>query len=251
MSRVLDLTNQQFGRLTVIRKHHKRDKWLNVLWECLCECGNTSIVATAELRRPGGRKSCGCLRSEVLKETNTKHGLHHTSEYGIWCKIKDRCLNEQSANYVRYGARSITICDDWKESFEVFYRDMGPRPSLEHSIERKDNDKGYSKENCRWATREEQANNRRSNVFYEYKGESKTLAQWCKYFGVKYKVAYYRINTLDWAFEEVVQPIDRRQITYDDVTKTLEDWCDLLVLNHNEVYLRILRGDAFRNIISS
>lgn len=89
------------------------------------------------------------------------HGMYRTTTYKTWRSMKERVLNPLNSNFKNYGGRGITICDEWKNSFLAFYRDMGPRPSKNHSIDRIDNEKGYSKENCRWATKTEQSRNQR------------------------------------------------------------------------------------------
>lgn len=103
--------------------------------------------------------------------------MTNSSEYRSWASMNSRCSNTKDSNYPRYGGSGIFVCDEWKESFEAFYRDMGPKPTPGHTIDRKDNDKGYSKENCRWATKIEQANNRGCNRFYDFNNERLTLAQ--------------------------------------------------------------------------
>ncbi|BAW18975.1 hypothetical protein [Ralstonia phage RP12] len=127
-----------------------------------------------------------------------------STEYCIWSGIKKRCYNKNSRKYKDYGGRGITMCDEWRESFEAFYADMGPRPSLGHSIDRKNNDEGYSKENCRWATAEEQQNNKRSNLLHELDGILKTLTQWCRELEMNYHTIYQRIYVQGMSFEEAI-----------------------------------------------
>ena len=110
----------------------------------------------------------------------TKHGKSNTSEYDIWQGIKKRCHNQTHKLYPYYGGRGITMCEEWRNDFMSFYNDMGTRPTPKHSLDRIDNEKGYYKDNCRWVTKEVQANNTRTNVFIEYKGKRQTIAQWAK-----------------------------------------------------------------------
>lgn len=112
-----------------------------------------------------------------------QHGFSKTREYHIWHGILQRCFVPTNCNYSKYGGRGITVSDDWM-SFENFFRDMGPRPSPKHSVERKNNSLGYSAENCVWATIAEQHNNTRANVRLAVNGESKTLAQWSRATGI-------------------------------------------------------------------
>jgi hypothetical protein len=142
------------------------------------------------------------------------------------------------------------MCVEWRDSFEAFYRDMGPRPTPEHSVDRRDGTQGYYPHNCRWATVIEQNNNTKKNIRFEYRGEMKTLAEWCRELKLKYQTVYYRITELKWTFAEAVTPIESMPITFDGETKSLEAWCDMLGLRPNETYIRILRGVAFDVIVA-
>ena len=197
-----DLTGNRYGRLVVLHRHFENTKLGFPIWVCSCSCGNNTLVQGNHLRS-GATKSCGCLHREIATQMNTSHGKTYSSEYRIWSGIKTRCCNKENPAYPYYGGRGITICDEWQDSFEAFYRDMGPRPSSDHSIDRKDNDKGYSKENCRWATRKEQANNRRNGILYEFDGERKTLAEWCDELGLCYNTTYYLLSK-KISFEDAV-----------------------------------------------
>lgn len=211
MPKILNLTGQRFARLTVTLKTLDTVKSGATIWECLCDCGSVVYIPTGNLRS-GQTRSCGCLQKEAVTKTNRNkvtHGLTDTPEYRIWGLIKDRCYNVKNKRYCDYGGRSISMSDEWKESFETFYQDMGPRPSEEHSIDRRENDKGYSKENCRWATKEEQANNTRRNLLIEFDGEKKTLAEWCRELTVSYPDVYRRINR-GMEFEDAVDDVIRQ-----------------------------------------
>lgn len=194
-----NLVGVKFGSLTVECRLPETNKQGHVIWKCNCMCGNTCYVTTGSLNSKHTR-SCGCLS----KVWAVKHGLRNSSEYRIWQNIKSRCYNENLEFYKDYGARGITVCDEWKNDFMAFYNDMGPRPSPRHSIDRKDNDKGYSKDNCRWATAEEQQNNTRKNVFYEYKGVCRTLPAWCRELNLNFNKIRKRLE-LGWSIEEAFE----------------------------------------------
>lgn len=185
MPALVNLVGQRFFRLTVTARHPENATNGSVKWDCLCDCGNTIVVTTSSLRTNNTR-SCGCYRKEVVTASNTSHGMYGSPEHTTWRAIKGRCYEKSHIGYSRYGGRGITMSDEWKNDFQAFYRDMGPRPSPGHSIERDDNDKGYYKENCRWATRLEQANNTSRNIYCEFDGEIKSLPDWCRELNLSY-----------------------------------------------------------------
>lgn len=159
MSRMIDLTGQVFGRLTVIKLAPK-SKAGNIKWECKCECGNVFYVHGSMLRR-GGSNSCGCLSIEMTSERSTTHGMSREPLYRVWATMKARCYNKNHNRYKYYGGRGIKVCDRWLNSFENFLEDMGMRAEG-LTIERVDNDDDYSPGNCEWRTHADQSRNRRT-----------------------------------------------------------------------------------------
>lgn len=184
-----DLTGMQFGNWIVLYLD-RESKNKNTKWICKCNCKKgkiKSVFAYALLN--GDSMSCGC-KNNPLK---TKHGMYYTRTYKSWTQIIQRCKNPNNTGYEYYGGRGITVCDEWLESFENFYEDMGECPEG-YSIERIDVNGNYCKDNCKWITMNEQQRNKRNNVFLEYNGESKCVADWARCLGIKIDTLWGRIR---------------------------------------------------------
>jgi hypothetical protein len=196
MGRFVDLTNQRFGRW-LVQYRDPKGKYGKPAWVCLCDCGSTSVVAGSALRM-GESTSCGCFQRELaaknLGNTARKHGRHNTPEYFRWLSMKLRCQHPSHHAFQNYGGRGISVCDRWNKSFEAFVEDVGERPTPEHTLDRIDNDGNYEPTNVRWATRQEQANNRRNNVRITHNGQTKTLAAWARDIGITPEGVAYRIQ---------------------------------------------------------
>ena len=205
---VYDLTGQKFGRLIVIKRvENAKDK--QAQWLCQCECGNTVVVKSIYLRT-GDTRSCGCFKRERTAETHTKHGLVHTRIYKIWCDIKYRCFNAHHSHYKDYGGRGIIMCDEWNKNFQKFYDwamsngyDENAK-KYECTIDRIDNNKGYSPDNCRWVTMKEQTKNKRNSIILTYKGETHCLVDWAEIVGIGYGTLLSRINKYGWSGEKTL-----------------------------------------------
>lgn len=167
MGKILDLTGKTFGSLFVLKKSDKI-KDGNVMWECQCSCGNKTLVTSYNLRS-GRVGSCGCRKSKFTSENtsgennpNHKHNLRNTKLYAIWTMMKQRCYNPNNKNFKDYGGRGITVCEEWLNDVQAFYEwsmKNGYKEGL--TIDRIDNDKGYSPDNCRWTTMKVQRKNQR------------------------------------------------------------------------------------------
>lgn len=186
-TKLKDLTGQRFGRLTVLRRND--DGKQPIRWVCKCDCGKEVIVIGNNLVR-GHTTSCGCYRDEIRPQYRFKHGYTKTRAYGVWNKIKERCCNSKNPSYPRYGGRGITICDEWKDNPQAFIEwayANGYREDAEYgetTVDRIDNNKGYSPDNCRIADAQTQANNRRTNKHITYNGETHTVAEWSRILNV-------------------------------------------------------------------
>lgn len=158
-----EVIGKKFGKLTVLKFLGRINKDYHNHLLCKCECGIKKTIRVSKVLS-GETRSCGCLAREFasknLSEINTRHGMCDTIEYKTWAGMKARCYNKNMREYFRYGGRGIGVSNRWRYSFENFYKDMGDKPTPQHSIDRIDNKKGYNKENCRWATKKEQSANR-------------------------------------------------------------------------------------------
>lgn len=203
-----DLTTRRFGRLVVIELAPKRHA---VMWLCRCDCGQTKVVAAAVLKR-GDSRSCGCFRSENSTRVGFTRGRHYgckTPEYASWHGARNRCRNENSKDYKNYGGRGIIFDPRW-DKFETFLIDMGKKPTPEHQLDRKENDGPYSPENCRWATRKEQMNNRRATGQVvrgvhpvTLRGRTQTIAQWARELGITWSTMDNRVRA-GWSEERLL-----------------------------------------------
>ena len=164
MAFVKDKTGKRFGAVVVVKQVPGRNKSGHTLWLCICDCGETKVVVTNELRK-NGISSCGCLTKNILSLANTTHGLSGTPEYNVWAEIKGRCTNPRHKEYHNYGDRGVHLCDSWKK-FENFIEDMGKRPSPRHQIDRENNDGDYEPGNCRWVLPLTNARNQRRSKYW-------------------------------------------------------------------------------------
>lgn len=191
MPKPTNLREMRFGRL--IAKEPTENRGCGkVIWRCVCDCGKDAYVLNYNLLS-GHTLSCGCLKKERLKEASTTHGMTKSRLYRTWRHMIERCQNPNIRNYANYGGRGITVCETWQD-FSVFAKwalENGYNSTL--TIERIDNNKGYSPDNCRWATHFEQASNKRSNHLYTMNGETDTITNWARRCGIAPELVFCRL----------------------------------------------------------
>ena len=185
MVQAIDMTGKVVGKLTVVGRDRTENGVL--FWKCVCECGTTKSIR-AILLRNGSVSSCGCWRKERLQ----KHNRTGTRIYNIWVNMIQRCTNPKNKVYHAYGGRGITFQSEWKD-FDKFYADMGDPPTEEHTLERKKVNGNYTKENCCWATVNEQMANKRNNHTLTYDGRTQILAQWARELGIHHATIRNRL----------------------------------------------------------
>lgn len=189
------IIGKRYGRYTVLEAFARVRT--NRYFLCRCDCGTEKHVSQGNLSS-GRSTSCGCFRAEKASQMHCTHGetvgRKVSPEYKAWIDLKARCENPRNKNYRTYGARGIGVCAAWRNSFETFLRDMGRRPTEDHSIDRRDNDKGYEKNNCRWATFVEQQQNTTRSRFVLIDGEKTTLTKAAERLGVHCSTAAKRLQ---------------------------------------------------------
>ena len=213
MSARKNLIGIRYGRLVVVA----RTELPGSRWLCECDCGNQKIAWQCNLCT-GKLRSCGCLQKEAAKMAALKRMTHGQTrykkpspEYVSWSAAKRRCYSLNDPDYPRYGGRGIVMCARWRNSFENFLADMGRRPSLEHSIERKERDGNYEPGNCVWATVVEQNRNRSSTRFHAARGKALTAAAWSEETGVPDYAIEHRIYA-GWTIEKAISTPTRPKL---------------------------------------
>lgn len=193
---------QRFGRWVVTQRPDREGRYL--VAAVRCDCGNKGRVNQNSLQK-GVSKSCGCLNRELTAERSITHGMRSHRVYPVWNMVVQRCTNPNHPQWSDYGGRGITLTPRWKK-FENFLADMGEPPDDAASIERINNNKGYSKANCKWATRKEQARNKRNNRKFHYQGKDRCVAEIAEMTGIPYMRLYQRLTTYGWTIAQAVQP---------------------------------------------
>ena len=218
----IDIVGKRFGRLLAVEKIRQS------VWLFHCDCGNDVVLKYSRVL--GGQQSCGCLRQECMAnfgKSHTKHGQHTTKLYRKWNSIKARCYCVSCKQYKRYGGRGITMCDEWHYSFEAFSKwayanGYDPNKNGRNwSIDRIDNSKGYSPDNCRFATAKEQQINRDITTLYEYKGKQYTASEFADVFNVDKCMVYRRVKQGE-SLEQILEYWNKAHSVPDGFVDTLE-----------------------------
>lgn len=197
-----NLQGVRFGRLVVVSFNKTGDH--GNIWNCICDCGNIKTARAAKLRS-GEVQSCGCLREENRKlqcQKRIKHSLSKSRIYSIWHNMLRRCNNKNRPSFKMYGGRGITVCNSWL-NFDNFYNDMYDGYMSNLTLERIDNNEGYCKINCKWATVKEQSNNRRNNILVTINGVQRTLTEYVNLFDCNFGTVYSRLKR-GWGYEDAI-----------------------------------------------
>lgn len=202
-------SGQRYGRYTVLATYRKIGTY-KYYAKCQCDCGSPERYVLICPLRSGESQSCGCLH----KERVTKHGAWSHPLFHIWRGMMSRCYNNKDQRYNRYGGRGILVCERWHD-VNAFLDDMFPTFLVGLQIDRTDNDKGYSLDNCRWVDRGVQARNKSSNIVLNFNNQSHCLAEWARITGLPYSVLWDRVKA-GWATEKALtQPV----MTADESTR--------------------------------
>lgn len=211
-----DLTGKTFGFVFVIewgeKKYSPSGNYRN-MWKGKCTCGNERLFEGRSLVA-GRTKSCGCKKGELSSNKKIVHGMSQsrregrpaTRMYRIWADMKKRCDNQNHSHYIHYGGRGISYQNSWAK-FKSFYEDMKDSYADDLTLDRTNNDGNYTKENCRWATRLVQGNNTRRNRFIFFRGEKRTVSDWCRHLNLPMKTIHARLKA-GWSVEQALsQPV--------------------------------------------
>lgn len=209
-----DIAGIRFGNLIAIESLRQQTS-SGMLWRCVCDCGSHKNVPVSALTS-GKVKSCGCMRGKWGKEGCTPHDLIKHRLYRIWSQVKQRCTNPNQRSYRWYGAKGITVCDEWSNSFMSFYNwAMANGYADGLTIDRINSSGNYEPSNCRWVTQKEQIGNRDITRLYEYNGQSLTLREWSKITGISEKTLYSRVHRPNWSIERALTtPVD---VSHDNI----------------------------------
>lgn len=234
-SRVIEMQGARYGAIVAVQIAGKASSG-DLKWQFRCDCGGV-FEANGYYARSGKIDCCPACSAERVRQASLKHGRTETPEFSTWTDIQTRCYNPNIKGFANYGGRGIRVCDRWLESFENFLADMGPRPEGDYSIERENNDGHYEPSNCRWATRIEQANNRRTNVKVTIDGVTKNLQAWALEHGVELSTASLRHK--QGLRGEALFKTTKTTLTHNGITDTVRGWSDRTGIKPTTISMRI------------
>lgn len=242
MTPKIELAGQRFGRLLVIAEAGRQDR--KVTWLCRCDCGNESTVLGVNLRA-GHTTSCGCWKREVPGTWSLKHGQSKSRLYKIWRNMVRRTTDPNFPDYHNYGGRGITVCQEWRESFEAFARDMGPTHQADRTIDRINNDGNYEPDNCRWATALEQGRNKRNNRLLTFNGQTMPVSAWVEQTGISKGAIQGRLRAgwpVDRVLTEPEQSRNKDALTINGETLPVAVWAKRSGITATSIRARLDRG---------
>lgn len=249
----MDRRGEKYGHWTIIGDYYKKDYHKLYLCKCDCEKGTERYVDLQNLKS-GKSVSCGCVRKEVTKERMQTHGESKTRLYHLWLGMRKRCNDPNDRRYVDYGGRGIKVCSEWDNSYEA-YREWAlsngydeSLPWTKCSIDRIDNDKGYSPDNCRWVDVKQQANNKRNNIRIEHNGVTKTVAEWGEELGIKPQTiwARYRKGKIDTLFNKNNHDVI---LDYNGESHTIAEWSKITGINKQTISARNKAGHPIEDVL--
>jgi hypothetical protein len=243
--KIHDFIGKRFNNLLVISRaentKHGGSRWL-----CKCNCGGYCTTTGSSLVQ----NQVECKRCADIRRRKT-NAPSYLCEYRIWLSMKQRCENKKCAAYSGYGGRGITVCDRWLASFENFITDMGLRPSINHSIDRINNNGNYEPSNCRWATRKEQARNIRSNRLLEFNGQTKCISEWAEIYGISVNAIDRRLKEGQSVNDAIELPNSRQKtIVVNGINMRLYEADKLLGFANGTISSRLRRGFSKESAVS-
>lgn len=200
-----DYIGKSYEKLTIV-EWLGRDNWGGQIVKCQCECGNY-IETSLQGIKSGHAKSCGCYQRLLASKRLYKHGKTHNDIYNVWAAMIRRCTNPNVKEANNYIGRGISVCSDWRNDFQKFYDYVRKLPHYKedgYSLDRIDNNGNYEPGNVKWSTKEEQANNRRSNHFIIHNGKTQSISQWARELGMNQSTLYMRLNKYEWDIEKAL-----------------------------------------------
>lgn len=236
-TRVKDMSGKRFSSLIAIRMVGRATSG-DLKWEFLCDCG-VRFVANGYYARCGRITTCPKCSAERIRVASVIHGMSESPEFSTWTDMLSRCYNPRATGYRDYGGRGIVLCDRWKTDFTAFVADMGLKPGPEYSIEREDVDGNYEPLNCRWATMEEQAQNKRNTVRIEIDGVTKRLQEWAADSGILPTTIHLRLASGKTGRALLAPSTRGGGIHFNGVRDTYAGWAKRLGVAQSTIYMRL------------